>query len=442
MNKTKWGAIQILSGGAYFGAEKAFASDAAWVIGYPGFDAANERIPLEYFQKKGKKIPYFVWDRQPLDLDIRSDQQYIASQYYDTKDPGNELFNLMKGTDVVIAVPFCSALSMASGTQDENKRGSEGIQNNNLKFITDYTLGVIKPKAYIFENAPALYTNRGKGVRDILDAAAEKWGYSITYVKTNTNVHSNVQYRQRTFAIFWQWPDGKKCPPPKIGFYNDPKTDVIEFLSKIPANATHNDKIEDDCGKVSVLKSPLYQFMVHKYGVPGYRHILEQNKSDIGLGYHIITHGLYDECLEFMLKNPPQCAPAVETFKRWKSKVDMGMGYWDYSPNYYGNKKMPTVYFKTVPRNIHASEERGYTIREYMTLMGYPFDCDWPEGLDDFIHRIGQNVPVQTMADWCTEINNVVQNWDIKRKDFAGTENTYYHDNLKPPTEKKVGFNF
>ena len=54
--------------------------------------------------------------------------------------------------DLVIAVPVCSGLSMVTSAKDETKH----LRNCNMLYITQYALSVIKPKAYVFENAPTL----------------------------------------------------------------------------------------------------------------------------------------------------------------------------------------------------------------------------------------------------------------------------------------------
>jgi site-specific DNA-cytosine methylase len=434
MNKLKWVSIQPLSGGMHIGAEQAFGCQAQYIISHPGFAAANERILLEYIKQRKQSVPYYVVDRDHFANSDIEDCKLYTTDWYKPGLSHDEVLKEIKSfgqIDVVISLPFCSALSMASGTQNDDRRGSTGIQNNNMKSITKYVLDVIKPKSFILENAPALYTNRGSGVRDVFNATAKEFDYSVTYIKTNSNVHSNVQYRQRTFAIFWQ---GKE-PPPTIGTYNNPIDSVVKYLSTINKTAKHNDPIEDDCGKISIKKSPLYEFMVHKFGISGYRENLGKDRESLGLGHYIIKHGLFDDCVAFMEKNPPKTAPSLKTFKHWKEKVDQGLGYWDYSPNYYGDSKVPTVYFKTVPRNIHPTEERGFTMREQMKFMGLPDDLNWPEGLGDFTHKIGQNCPVQTAADFCYEIKRIVLDWNVQRfihPDGDTKNNVYFHDNLCP----------
>ena len=70
--------------------------------------------------------------------------------------------------DVCVAVPVCSGLSNATiGTEE-----SKNTRNCNMLWITKYVLNVIKPKIYIFENAPTFMGSRGDYIRDEIEAFA------------------------------------------------------------------------------------------------------------------------------------------------------------------------------------------------------------------------------------------------------------------------------
>ena len=72
---------------------------------------------------------------------------------------------------IVLSVPVCSGLSSATIADDSSKMK----KNCNMLWNEMYALEVIKPKAYIFENAPALYNSKsGEGVRNMIEDIAER----------------------------------------------------------------------------------------------------------------------------------------------------------------------------------------------------------------------------------------------------------------------------
>jgi site-specific DNA-cytosine methylase len=65
--------------------------------------------------------------------------------------------------DLVCAVPVCAGLSTATV-----KPSSDATQNNNQLFLLRYALQYLRPKVYVYENAPALTTNIGEKLRKTL----------------------------------------------------------------------------------------------------------------------------------------------------------------------------------------------------------------------------------------------------------------------------------
>jgi site-specific DNA-cytosine methylase len=104
-----------------------------------------------------------------------------------------------KDIDIVVSIPICSGLSLINTSKS---RGANAEQNDNMYNITTLALEKIKPKCFIFENAPALYTKSGALVVDNLFNIAKKNNYSMSLIKTDTFLHGIPQHRHRTFAIF------------------------------------------------------------------------------------------------------------------------------------------------------------------------------------------------------------------------------------------------
>ena len=202
-NKIKWGCIQPLTGGMYIGAENAIGHKANWVLSYPGLsniklnldgsirEAGNEYNLLMWCKKRNELPPYQLFNRKPFDAVDIENVEIIDDDVWT-----NEKVNT-KNTDIVVSVPVCSGLSQVTIAKDDTKNA----RNNNMILNAEYTLKIINPKIYIFENAPTLFSHSGDFVRSIINDIAKKYDYSIIYYKTNTKLHDNCQNRPRTFVI-------------------------------------------------------------------------------------------------------------------------------------------------------------------------------------------------------------------------------------------------
>jgi site-specific DNA-cytosine methylase len=422
-NKLKWAALQPLSGGAYFGTENVLGKPAEFIISFPGLEKivymkngeishlANERHVLEYLKKKKKLPPYFqfakgMFEYEPTEI---NDVEFIDTEYTDPSWDKNQVY---KGDlDLVVSVPVCSGLS-AANCQDHGKEDS--VKNNNMRFLANYALRRLKPKAYIFENAPGLYTSKGVAVRNDLNKLAKETGYAITYVHTDTHVHDNVQQRVRTFCIFWKGTEA----PPTIGYESLPQNDVVEYLKRIPATATQNDKeflANDPSGNEE------YEFIKQKFG-----NTWRQQVGHLRFKSFILQKGLAEEFYQFH-KNDKLKAH----YDYCKSKTDKHMGYYDRSFFCCANDHMPTIYHGNTWSMIHPTEDRCFTFREVMTVMGMPFDYDYLHTNSSFGTLIGQNVPGRTIQFWIEEICKVLNDWDGKRKMNARAQShVFFHDNL------------
>ena len=450
MKKITWGCCQPLTGGMYLGTEEAIGHPAEWIISFPGLDIdiynnkkqlvcmGNEKHMLEYLKKKNTLPPYWHFEKNIFDYNPEIDEEItFVDSKYSIKCNKEKL--LSKPVDIIVAVPVCAGLSGAN-TAEHGKQDS--AKNNNMKFLAKYVLKTLKPKAYIFENAPALYTFVGTQTREFLNALAEEAGYSVTYVRTNTNLHDNPQFRQRTFVIFWQWPNGKKCPPPEINAHNHPMKNVIEFLARIPENATQNDP------KTDQMNEPLknfwdYKFIKHKFGKKWRESIGGKNS----LVPYIINHNLEKEAIEFCNDEK-----VTKHLQHCRDKRNQSKGWYDSSISIYGNEYVPTIYFRSAHRILHPSEDRFYTMREIMSFMKMPYDFEYLHTWRSMGSIIGQNVPAGTIKDWILEVKKIIEDPE-KRLHFPKTKkdeitgNEYFFNNCNPvasyyPNKRKQGFNF
>lgn len=452
--KVTWAAIQVLSGGMMFGAMDAFGTMPEYVLSYSGLSSvkfdpkwcdadgvpvcdkeedyekaivtcANEYNTFHYLEKIKKLPPYFNITNRGMFDDLSDDDSDLN---VDIKpDP---LFGTAKEikdlhVDVVVAVPVCSGLSNATTTGNQDTRDD---RNNNMKWITKFTLSKIMPKAYVFENAPGLFGKKGESVRKIIEEMAKKYGYSITYYKTDTKLHDNAQYRPRTFCILWRWP-GFACNPPILNYENK-KVNVIDFLKRIPENAP-----QQRAPEMSIHTKMLVEFFKT---MKDWRKLLAST-GETGLHY-VVANGLTDKYVEFINGSNIDEKKKEQVLRGVQHAVDkFNSGSWIFDTSLKLPKEThtPTIFHKNTQCLLHPTEDRLLTIREMLFLMGMPNDFWFFGSNSDIIHKIGQNVPVRT-AQWiCSEVKRIVDNWDTLRMKSRQTgfikvyDNTEFFDNTK-----------
>lgn len=395
----KWIAIQPLIGGMAIGAEQAIGNPPECIISSGN---SNESHLINYYKNRSLDIPYLL-----------SDSSY--EEFVSVDD--SEKFEFFKqDVDIVIGVPVCSGLSLCNTSTGTNKaRGADAVQNDNMYNITKMALSKIKPKVFIFENAPALYTNSGKPVADKLFEIAKENGYSMSLVKTTTLKHGIPQDRQRTFAFFW-----KSEVAPIVNFHDEPFDNLSKYLGKIPKKSKHY----DDYLRSSVMEEPTYVFITHKYP-NNYRERMIETRSKTAWQL-ILTDNLMEEFIEYFEKNQDQkfdATKAIHFAKHILNKIGNGKGFWDGSIHYTGDNHVNAVIGKNIWKIIHPNEDRFLNIRELLHLMGHPHDFELLNPLRN-INHIAQNVPVNTAACWISECVKFVKNeLKLSNSDFIKQNN-------------------
>lgn len=417
----KWACLQPLSGGFYFGAELAFGQPAEWIISFPGLDlndskkCPNEFPVLSYLTNHKKCPPYWQFNGEMFNMD-NIYPEFINSEF--TPDNLKEQIDkdnlLSQPVDVIVGVPVCSGLSSANMSEQRADLASCSCKNNNMKYLANFALTRLKPKVYIFENAPALFSIKGTETRKDLNKIAEDNNYSVTYVKTDTRLHDNVQRRERTFVIFHQ----NNLDFSSIHFDHNSPNSVVEYLAdKISNSATQNN--------ISVSEIPLseqwdFKFIYNKYGNNWRKETY--NKS---LLQFILDNNLDQEYYNFYNNDEKLCHPV----KHARNKLNQGLRFFDRSHKNIPGDHVPTIFFKSVQDIIHPTEDRFYTVREIMTFMGMPQDYEWPWNVNEFTRKIGQNVPVLTARDICLEVKKLLLNPIYKNP----AENIiYFYNNIDP----------
>lgn len=284
---------------------------------------------------------------------------------------------------MVLAVPICSGLSSANSVKSNESsmgRGSDATQNNNMLGITETTLKHLKPKVFMFENAYKLATPLGAEFRAKLQALANSYGYSTTIVKVNTMNHGLPQNRTRTF--FYAWRESKSAFIPE--FKEAEKHSIMDVIGDLKNDVPDNDVIDF---------TPWLKYIKTKFG-SRYREGMESVGGAIDMV--IRKYDDFDYAKQFFDEK------MQKKLDFWKQKKAEGKGWMTGAPVYTGPYKIPSIYKRSMVRLMHPLEDRAYSLREIMRLMGLPDDMKIPKKT----FMIGQSVPVCTAEYYCGQIKN------------------------------------
>lgn len=431
MNKTeiKWGCIQPLTGGMYLGAEKAIGHKAEWIISYPGLtdeikdkdgtviDAVNELNLVQYLTKHDRMPNYYLMNRTYLDADeMLSDKEYKPNYTLNGVEATPDFNNI----DIVVAVPVCAGLSMASTANADRKDQC----NAQMIWMANFALKTIKPKVYIFENAPTLMSDRGDSVRDQLETIAFENGYTCVYYKTDTKYHHNCQKRPRTFVYFFKNRNGEKFIP-EFNYERDTLT-VEEFFDAMPT-LRENDPMNVTLENTVNVDIPI-EYLCLRFGtnwrnnVSGdLTNLMAYDKNERKLFLNWLRDSKYDEKYYNWY---------VRYFNHIDEKLADKKGWWSTTAKYFANHLIPACMYKNVPIVVHHKENRLYTLREWLYTMGHPTDFDMIGKPWNFFRKCGQNVPART-AQWIvSEAVRIVSDYDTLPTVDNGN-NVAYFDNTK-----------
>ena len=384
MNKKEitWAPLIPLIGGQALGAEKAFGKPPEAIYSFGGFEA-NDSHYVNYQQNTlGRKdIPYVLLDSENPNI---------------------------KQVDVVTGTPPCAALSqLNTGTTAESK-GAGCAKNDFMYMVFENGIDVLGAKVVIVENAPALFTNKGRPVANKLYEICKERGYSLTLFKTSTRFHGVPQGRDRSFAIGW-----KSESAPVMNYYNRDRKDFAEYLQEIPENALHQDIIINK----NVPDEPYYNFIKTKTN-RDVREIMIEEGVKTTLNY-VNKKGWMKEANEWFHKTGNE--KGIKYSDHAMMKYADGKGVWDGSVHVFG-EYMNAVIGRNMVDTMHPTEERSLTIREALHMMGFPEDFELLDGLKKMNH-IAQNCPVPTSRDMHLEIGKFLTG------ELKESETTYLRQN-------------
>lgn len=368
-NEPKWATMVPLIGGSAFGCHKATGTKPLYNMSYTPF-AANEA----FFYRHWNEIPVFLID--------------------EGNDPKE---SYPEQLDFVNSVCPCAGLSQLSTA----KAGSDAraAQNKWMFESAEYVLGHVKPRVFWGENAPALFTNSGKDVREQLREIGAKYGYSFSLYKTSTSKHGAPQHRDRTFYFFW---DSEHAPI--MNWYERPMPSLEDFLAQIPQEATG--QLEFVSNK-DPSESAVREFVLEDTGKNHQDFIKWEGTSDKPKhSYYrwLEKYKKMDDCINWISNKYGDVHKDFKRLSSAKDKLDNGKNYMVPGPFFFSNKVNALV-GRTITSTLHPTEERYLNTREVMHLMGMPEDFQFSiNEKGAALNMLAQNVPSYTAADMTTEV--------------------------------------
>lgn len=382
-NKITWGSIIPLIGGLSIAASNTFGNNPDFIVSWNVFQH-NDKHYVNYLRtKKNWSGKYYVLDYNEKNV---------------VPDVTSECSNLPYA-DVICGCPPCAGLSSFSTTSS-----ADSAVNDHMINAAHLVLETIKPKVYIFENAPRLSSEKGRPVADKLYKIASDNGYSLMLYSTESRLHGNCQIRPRTFGFFLKKSVfGDKCL--HVMNIDERSGNYIDFIKD--ALTSENDPMRIVINKDIPSESPFYKYCFEYIHAENHEDFVNKmcitqksvnllecaikfaNNDYVKLSEWMKEHG-FDKIAEKMLY--------------MKSKIDDGKGCWTHGITL--GKYIIPAYIGVMPMSmVHPHEDRYINIRESMTLMGMPkdFELCGNKPHSDYNH-VCQNVPVGTAEDMFKQI--------------------------------------
>lgn len=335
----KWAALIPLIGGFPIGAYQALQIDPIALYSFDGFQS-NDSHCVNFFEN----VNYIV-NPEKLEKDL----------------------------DLVVMTPPCSALSSLNCQSSSDYESVEWLYKS-AKLCMDNHVKVI-----IGENAPALFTNKGKPVAQKLLKMAEENNYSLTLIHTNTLLHGIPQSRIRTFYVFCY----KKNALSFIPNFKRKTPTLGEWLKSLPINCSLNEEQNHSATQVKFIEKLLKEKKIEKetyHKFKTFYGILDMNK-------------LWKEYILFCDKHKDN--KSIDRIEKILIKLANGKNFWDNSIHLYKDQ-INAIAGRIFNNAFFTTEHRFLTIREYMHLMGLPPDF---ELVEPNYNHICQNVPTYTAQD-------------------------------------------
>jgi site-specific DNA-cytosine methylase len=374
MKQYKHATIIPLIGGMPIAQQMSFNNQPPeYVLSYSAFNA-NDSHYLHWLNNIRKyDVPYVVLDSQ--------EQQPTISES-------------CRKVDAICATPPCAGLSSFSTTS-----GADSAVNDWMYISTQQVLEEYRPRVFWGENAPRLFTEKGKPVVDRLKEIGEKNGYSMMLYGTQSRLHGNPQIRPRTFFFFFE---GNTVPI--FPFFRKDQEGVESILSTPvddadPMNISISKGNPDDEAWARAAKhfsntetlAEIYDKLPKSYNLLIYA--IEKSES-------------FDRLSEYFMSIGEE--RAASRVMRMKAKVNDNKGFWSHGLT-IAKQEIPSLIgaqpSSLISINQETKESRFLTLRDALRLMKMP---------EDFIlahtnplacsNHICQNVIITTAKDMSDSI--------------------------------------
>lgn len=334
--------------------------------------------------------------------------------------------NNVKPTNILTSVPPCAGLSRlnsCSESKNGKARGADAAQNNWIYSAVKFYLAT-NTDVLVFENAPALATEKGLRVVENIMNIIEKNGYKrkVQLVKTTTINHGLPQNRGRSFMLIHKNENFVLLKNKKHNYIS-----IEDFLSNI---------VIDEKDPVNIVASQRNKY-VDEWNLfyeknPEIKRLFEEtykDKKEIYLTSWVFLFDMFKEN-KYSLNDYPIMK---KTFEHILNKKNKGKGFWDSSPVFIKGR-INAITSKNGFRIFNPiNREKFLSIRELMCLMGMPTSFKLADPLKNYNH-ICQNIPVNTAADSLLWAKECLEN----KEKIDGYYKFTVHDNNSGDMENKV----
>jgi site-specific DNA-cytosine methylase len=386
----KWAPVIPLIGGLAIGAEQAIGHAPEFICSYTPFWDLNDCHYVNYQRKTlGRPaMEYFLIDKG--------------------EKPRSEI-------DLAVCVPPCAGLSQLN-TSKNAKRAGVGCQQNEWMYLSaEYAIQQLKAKVIVGENAPHLYTTRGRPVAEKLYEIADRHGYSLTLFYTNTKLHGIPQNRQRTFYILWK--DSRAHLLRSSGV--SPRQNFADYLHGMPQNLLHHRVPEDETCPNMIERDPCWKFLRDHFSLK-----TNERVRELLLEFEIqstkrfvMSNNLLEKAILWANENGTEKDQNI--LNLYKKKQGMGLGSWNHTCHVFKDC-MNAVITKNVAGTPHPTEDRSLTFREVLYMMGMPNDFELVRTKKRWKAKyITQNVPVCTARYVISEAIQFFMSGGLQKTDYG-----------------------
>lgn len=360
MKQIAYASIIPLIGGESLGVQNKLNGQLPeYVLSYSPF-ANNDRHYVEYIRGKGWKGDYVFLDTTP---------DYKASS-----------------VDVINSTCPCAGLSSYSTTSS-----ADSAVNEWLYTTAEYVLGTVGPKVFWGENAPRLFTAKGKPVADKLFEIGQKYGYSLNLYATESRLHGLAQIRPRTFYFFT-----KGDTAPIFNWFLKEQKPIEDILKR---DIDPNDSMNVLINSKDPLDDGWVRYAMYKTGTSTLKELYDTFEKTQNLLTYADTklgENLNDVAKWFDENDLPNYARIT---KKNQAKLDIGKGYWAHGTTI--PKGQTGAFIGGQPFFMINPFKNSYlTLRDALRIMGLPDDFQLHgENPLGSTNHICQNVPVSTAED-------------------------------------------